>query len=180
MAWGHWKASSCWQKLTPRAFVRPPATLESPWVGNYVRIASFVSFLMALIPLPLHWTSEKENENSGGCHRLPVNPLLISPDSLLQEFKKKEDGFFGSIYKNSSFYPFLSSYWFTAVFKVSQVWTFLIGWIKTQFGAVKEISLNLLNMLFWMLLMAENHCLHFILWHWKSRWQTCLILISFF
>lgn len=54
---GLW-ASSSWQELTPQALVRPPASVHPPWVSNYVRIASFVSFFMALVRLPLHWTCE--------------------------------------------------------------------------------------------------------------------------
>lgn len=75
---GHRRASSSWQEVTPRAFIRPPSSPRSPWVSNYVRIASFVSFLMALIPLPLHWTSEGWKCSSNSCHRLLGKSVLIS------------------------------------------------------------------------------------------------------
>lgn len=68
---GHRGASSAWQEVTPQAFIRPPSWPRFPWVSNYVRIASYVSFLMALIPLPLHWTSEGWKCSSKHCHRLP-------------------------------------------------------------------------------------------------------------
>lgn len=51
---GHRRASSSGQEATPRGFARPPSSPRSPRVSNYVRIAGFVSVLVALIPLPLH------------------------------------------------------------------------------------------------------------------------------
>lgn len=136
-AGGHWKASSSWQELTPQAFVRPPASLHPPWVSNYVWIASFVSFLMALISLPLHWTSEGENHSSNGRHRLPGNSILISRGIRRQK-----------LWMCTLIFPFLSiflSYWYTIlckfVMKVTQM-AFLTELRRAWLGAMEIISIN--------------------------------------
>lgn len=144
MAGGHRRASSSWQELTPRVFVRPPALLHPPWVSNYVWIASFVSFLMALIPLPLHWTSERES--CSNCrHWLPGSSILISGVSQLQT-KGKEKLWMCPL--TFPFLPIFSSYRFTAlcnackfVMKVTCI-AFVIEMRRARLGAVEMISIN--------------------------------------
>lgn len=143
MAGGHRRASSSWQELTPQVFIRPPAWLHPPWVSNYVWIASFVSFLMALIPLPLHWTSERESRSN--CrHWLPESSILISGVSQLQT--KGKDRNSGCVHWHSPFY--FPSYRFTAlcdackfVMKVTCI-AFVIEMRRAWLSAVDTVSIS--------------------------------------
>lgn len=100
---------------------------------------------MALISLPLHWTSEGENRSSNGRHRLPGNSILISLPITKQRKRRQKLWLCPLIFLFPSIFP---SYWFSAlceeckfVMKVTRM-AFLIELKRAWLGAVEIISIN--------------------------------------
>lgn len=138
---------------------------------------------MALISLPLHWTSEGKNHSSNGRHRLPGNSILISlPFTEQRRRRRQKLKLFPPVFFFSSIFPF---YWFSAlceeckfVMKVTRV-VFLIELRRScvttpKWWPVFQNTHNAEHKLLGIIIF-----LHMLKFHITAMWIIQLICLSF-